>query len=134
MVLLPIVVSAEDPIINKGTPTFTVEPTTLPVVKETLPIVKETLPLEKPVYTLSAFTYTEKSTSIFTKIVNTIKGIVGIPVEKEEVMTTIDVEIDGAVIATIPKGSKFENMGIHEICVVPYQFGTDGWFKCEVSL
>jgi hypothetical protein len=127
LVLLPIVVSAGDTTINEGSPVFT-EPTSLPIGKETV------TPIEtKPVYELSVFSYNLKQISIITRIVDTVKGVVGIPTEMETITENIDVEIDGSIIATIPKGSKFADMEIHTVCL-PWQYGTDGWYDCEQRL
>jgi len=85
--------------------------------------------------TLSSVKYTEKEvkTSIITSILNAGKIAVGLEPELiEENKIIIDVEINGNLVATIPKGSKFEGMDVHEECLL-YQYGTDNWYWCEVN-
>jgi hypothetical protein len=80
------------------------------------------------------------SVSITESIISGAKKVIGLkeegsePVEPvEEIKTEIDVELNGIKVATIPKGSKFEGIEVHNVCL-QFQYGTDNWYKCEVSL
>jgi hypothetical protein len=77
--------------------------------------------------------YSEKTT-LMKRIVTTFSQILGLKQnEIEEERTSIDVEIDGMVIAIIPLDSKFKGMELHKKCL-EHQYGTDRWYECEVSL
>lgn len=48
-----------------------------------------------------------------------------------EIKGGLDVKINDITVAIIPADSKFAKVEIHEECL-PYQYGTDAWYKCEV--
>jgi len=84
----------------------------------------------------SSVVYIEKetTTNIITTFLNAGKSMLGMEQEPVEVKkTTVVVQIDGNAVAEIPKGSKFEGMEVHDYCLL-YQYGTDNWYNCEVSL
>lgn len=62
-------------------------------------------------------------------IVETILGLLGI----EQKESYYEVEVNGAVVAEIPEDSVLLGITVHDACL-PYQYGTDKWYKCEVAL
>jgi hypothetical protein len=90
----------------------------------TIQIIK---PVELPVAYMS-------KVSIFDRIVTTFSDILGFKQETiTDVQDDVQVELDGKIVAIIPSDSKFNGLTIHEDCL-PWQYGTDLWYDCEVGL
>jgi hypothetical protein len=107
-----------------------------PIINDVTPVVIDTpivVDTQLPIAALADVQYTQKTVSIITQILQWI----GIEPQTEQVTTDtkslVDVTVDGNLVATIPSDSKFANLKVHEVCM-PYQYGTDGWYECEVSL
>jgi hypothetical protein len=82
---------------------------------------------------VSDYKYSTERLSLLAIAIQLGKEIVGIeePVEiKDE---TIFVVIDGELVATIPSDSTFAGMTLHKVCL-EYQYGTQLWYECEVSV
>jgi hypothetical protein len=110
LVLLPGVVLADEPVIlmNRDCPVFD----------------------EKPLEVSVSYLTTQKS--IITKFMEFV-GLEPVEKQTELIVNSIDVFIGEFRAATIPEGSKFSNMVIHDTCL-GYQYGTDAWYECEVPL
>jgi uncharacterized membrane protein len=107
---------------------FLIVPAMAMVVEEP----KEELTI-KPIYDVKPVEYSSKTTLI-EKIITTFTEFVGLERETiSESKEEVDVKINGIIIAIIPVNSKFNGMEIHDVCL-PKQYGTDGWYDCEVSL
>jgi len=123
MMMLTVVVVADDVIINEGAP---LEDNPIePKVTEPAPIYNEN-PLDVKA------SYVTVNKSIITTILEFI-GLESFVSQTEIVENTIDVFIGDFKAATIPEGSKFSNMVVHDTCL-QFQYGTDDWYKCEVAL
>jgi len=57
-----------------------------------------------------------------------LKKVIGM-----ETSSTVDVVIDGKMLATIPDNSPLVDVPVTEECLV-YQYGTLNWYNCEVGI
>jgi hypothetical protein len=88
------------------------------------------VPIYHPIFNKKTVVYAEE-TSLIQKMVTTFSDLLGLKRDiVEEQQTTINVEIDNAIIAIIPQESKFNGLEIHDYCM-RYQYGTTNWYECE---
>jgi len=121
-------------------PKITIEPTETETIVpiETKPIdpIETIIIIEEPMereLEIKQIQYTEKVTLVDI-IITKFTELIGLEQETiTEEKQEIDVEMDGIIIAIIPRESKFKDMEIHEICL-GYQYGTDNWYNCEMTL
>jgi hypothetical protein len=77
--------------------------------------------------------YTTTKLSLLARVIQIGKEIIGIVEPVETGADTIDVIIEGKMVANIPSGSKFVGIVPHKECL-KYQYGTQLWYECEVPV
>jgi len=98
-----------------------------PIINDASPVYNEKILLPNPGAKIARYEYKKitQSDDFFYSLQQTF----GFVPKKESTTVTIN----GQFAASLPPGSKFENIIIHEACL-PFQYGTDDWYNCEVII